>query len=365
MSTRKQEWGIDLPLVLTILALLFFGVVMVYDASVVYAHDVFGGKYHFLILQAVWAIIGVSVAFAVSSLDYRMFREWAPLVMGLALITLVLVLIPGVGSKVQGARRWIRMGSIGFQPTELAKLGLVLYLSTWMTSLKQGQRGWSALGPFLVLLGVLVGLVMLQPDFGTAMILAVIGLTTYFISGASPVFFLAGLPALAAAALAFIWFSPYRRQRLLTFLAPGQSNYLTSGYHIYQVLVALGSGGLFGLGLGQSRQKYEYLPEVSGDSIFAIVGEEMGFVGAVLVVSLFMFLVYRGIQIAKQAPDDFGRLLAAGLTAWIGVQVFVNLAAMTGLLPLTGVPLPLISYGGSSLVVTLVGLGMLLSVSRG
>lgn len=361
---RLPQKRFDTSFLLTILALLFFGIIMVYDASVVYAYDIFGGKYHFLVLQLVWAGLGLVVMFVVAFTDYKFLRKVAPSFFIFCLFCLVIVLIPGIGSKVMGARRWIRFGSVGFQPSELVKLGFTIYLASWLTSKRRGSSPKTNPLPFVGLLFALVGLVMLQPDFGTAVIIASIGIIIYFISGAPVWYFLVGAPVLAGTALAFIFSSTYRRQRLMTFLSPSQADPLGAGYHIQQALIALGSGGFFGLGLGQSRQKYEYLPEVSGDSIFAIIGEELGFVGAVVIIALFIFLIYRGVRIAQNAKDEFGQLLATGIISWIALQMIVNVAAITGLIPLTGAPLPLISYGGSSLVFTLAGLGVVLNVSR-
>lgn len=361
----KPARKFDTPFLLVTLALLFLGVLMVYDASIVYAQGVFGGKYYFLVLQFIWAVFGLAAMLGVSLVDYHRLRKIAPLFLGVCVFFLVIVLVPGIGSKVMGARRWIRFGQVGFQPSELAKLGFTLYLASWLTSKKRSKSGSKNPLHFCVLVGLLVGLVMLQPDFGTAMIIASIGVIIYFISGASILYFILGGPLLVGLALLFIFSSSYRRQRLMTFLLPSQSDPLGAGYHIRQALIALGSGGLFGLGLGQSRQKYEYLPEVSGDSIFAIVGEELGFFGAMLLLGLFLFLVYRGVVIAQNAKDEFGQLLTIGVISWIAIQTFINIAAVTGLIPLTGAPLPLISYGGSSLVFIMMGLGVVLSVSRG
>jgi len=273
-----------------------------------------------------------------------------------ALLSLIVVLIPGVGTKVLGARRWLVVGPVRFQPAEFAKLAFVLYLSTFWSSKR-------SLWPFLIILVVLLGLIMLEPDLGTAVVLATTSLLVYFVSGA-PLLSLAlvGLVGLLGGA-GLILLSPYRRERFSTFLNPTHDP-LGASYHIRQILIAIGSGGWFGVGLGQSRQKYEYLPEVSTDSIFAVIAEELGFIGGLVILILFLILIWRGMKIAKEAPDEFGKILAVGLISWIGFQALVNLAAMVALVPLTGIPLPFISYGGSSLVLSLTGMGILANIAR-
>ncbi|MFH1289374.1 MAG: FtsW/RodA/SpoVE family cell cycle protein, partial [Patescibacteria group bacterium] len=245
---------------------------------------------------------------------------------------------------------------ISFQPAELAKLAFIIYLSAFFSKKK-------AFLPFAVLTCVLVALIMLQPDLGTAVILTVSGLIIYFVSGASIVL-LAGVSLVGfASALVMILLSSYRKQRLLTFFNPDKDP-LGASYHLRQILLALGSGGLFGLGLGQSRQKYNYLPAATTDSIFAVIAEEVGFIGAAVVIIAFLFYIYKALMIAKQAPDKFGMLLAVGIASWIGVQALINLAVIVSLVPLTGTPLPFISYGGSSLVLVLAASGILVNISR-
>jgi len=367
----------DYPLLLAIIVLLMFGIVMVYDASVVYAYDVFGGKYHFLLLQASWVLIGVAVFLFTYNAKISLWERISLPLFLVSLFFLILVLIPTpFAPEVYGARRWIvlnpgqllpaipLLGRVSFQPTDLAKFSFILYLSSVLTSIdKRGTRKRSPL-ILLTLLFVLGGLIILEPDFGTTMLITATGVLVYFISGAPFIYFLAGVPAIIATALGFIFSSPYRKQRLLTFLNPDLSDPLSVGYHAQQIAIALGSGGLTGIGLGQSRQKYGYLPEVTADSIFAIIGEELGLVGALLLVALFVFIIYRGFSIAKRQKDKYTNLLAAGITSIFMFQVFLNLSAMVRLVPLTGVPLPLVSYGGSSMIFTLAGLGILLKISR-
>lgn len=356
VTLRSPVKNPDWLLAGTIFCLTVFGLVMVANASVVEAARDFGDKLHFLKLQGRWVFIGM-VAFAVmAKIDYHRLKAAALPLLLFCLASLILVLIPGISQEIMGARRWLGFGILRYQPGELTKLSLIVYLSTLLASRK---TTW----PFLVLLGVVIGLIMLEPDLGTTVIIGATALTIYFVSGA-PLWLMgaiAGTGILGGAAM--ILGSAYRRARLMTFLNP-ERDPLGASYHIRQVLLALGSGGIFGIGLGQSRQKYQFLPEVTTDSIFAVIAEELGFIGGSLVVVAFLILVWRGIRIAVRAPDELGRLLAVGLTAWFGFQALVNLAAMVALVPLTGVPLPFISYGGSSLVLALTGAGILVNISK-
>jgi cell division protein FtsW len=362
---RPAAGPVDRVLWVTTAAVLALGMVMVLSASFTTAsaapyHD----PYYFLKRQALWCALGL-VAFAVCQrVDYHRWRDLAPLVLGGTLFLLLAVLVPGVGRHVQGSRRWLGFGPAVFQPSELAKLTMVVYVSAFLAqrgaSVRRFARG--AL-PVLALVGLAALLILLEPDLGTAAALVATSLVLLYVAGVPLAqfggIFGAALPLLAGA----IFSSPYRRQRFVAFLNP-RANPLGSGYHILQSLYALGSGGLFGVGLGLSRQKYFYLPEQYTDFIFAIVGEELGLVGGLLVLALFGVLIWRGYRIAASAPDMFGTLLAAGITTMLAVQAIVNIGVVTAVLPITGIPLPMISYGGSSLVFTLAGLGMLASVSR-
>ncbi len=361
---RKSSFKPDLPFLITVVALLVFGLLMVYDSSVVYAHDVFGGKYHFLLLHVWWVLAGSAVAFFVYSLDYHIWERFSLLLFILTIFMLVLVLLPGVGVQVWGATRWIDVGKFNVQPTEVLKFTFILYVSSWLSSLGTSKKKRYSLLMFLGILAVVFVPILLQPDLGTALVVGAIGVCLYFVSGAPLWHFFAIFMVAFVGGSSLIFSSAYRRERLLTYFNPGQADPLGSGYHINQILIALGSGGLTGLGVGNSRQKYLYLPSVTMDSIFAVVGEEFGFIGAAFFIILFGFLFWRGFYIANRAPDKFGKLLACGVVSWFAIQTLVNLAAMTALVPLTGIPLPLISYGGSSTIINLAGVGLLLSVSR-
>lgn len=348
---KPDRWLFGLTLLLSL-----FGLLMVYNASTVEAFRDFGDPYHFLKNQAVWLGVGWLGLTVTSFLNYRIFKQLALPLLVLNLFLLVLVLIPGIGVEIKGARRWLNLGFLMFQPTETLKTTFILYLAVWLKEKR-------SLLSFLALVGLVLGLVILQPDLGTAIVIVGSAFLVYYLSGAQ-VFrlFLVSL-LLFAVGIGLIWLSPYRRARLLTFLNPA-ADPLGSSYHVRQVLLALGSGGLTGVGLGQSRQKYQYLPEATTDSIFAVVAEEIGFIGGVVVIGAFLLLIYRGLMVAARAQDEFGRLASAGIISWLAIQTLVNLAAMVALVPLTGIPLPLISYGGSSLIVTLVSLGLLISISR-
>src|SRR3989344_2587339 len=340
--------GFDKKLLFTVLALVIFGVVMVANASVVDAVRTFGDELFFAKRQVLRAVGGLIIMLVLSRIPYQIWNKLALPIIGITVILLVAVLIPGVGTDALGARRWINIGFIDLQPAEFAKLALCIYFAHLFAKRQ-------AFLPFIFALSLTVGLVMLEPDMGTAAII-------YFVSGANLGYLLTLIPIGLIASAIFILTSDYRRERVLTFLNPS-ADPLGTSYHIRQVLIALGSGGIFGLGLGQSRQKYLFLPEPATDSIFAIIGEEFGFVGGLAVIILFSCLVWRGLSIAARGNDPFGRLLAVGITSWIGIQAFINLSAMVALLPLTGVPLPFLSYGGSALVFNLAAMGILLNIS--
>jgi len=352
LKPKKPDW----VLASAAIALTVFGVIMVYNASVVEAYDLFADKYYFLKLQAIWAGLGLAALVLAAFVPLNWIKSLAALILGVNVLLLIAVLIPGIGTLSHGARRWINLGSFNLQPTELIKLSLGIYLAAWLS---KARSFWL----YLVILGLILGLVMLQPDLGTAIVIIVSGFLVYFASGA-PLFYITAFGVLGMlSGLGLIFSSQYRRQRVLTFLNP-QSDPLGSSYHVLQALIAIGSGGFWGLGLGQSRQKYQFLPQATTDSIFAIIAEETGFIGAALVILLLFLVVSRALKIAKTAPDSFAKLLAVAIACWIGVQSLINLAAMLSLLPLTGVPLPFISYGGSSLIVTLAAIGLLLNISR-
>jgi cell division protein FtsW len=383
----QSNFSMDKTLMGLIVALLLIGVIMIHNATVIYSQGLFGEAYRFVFLQIAWILIGLFGFYLFARFDYRNIGNLAFLFLIITLVPLVVLgllggltrvgLIPCSDSIafapcVNGAYRWFYlnpppfpkipfMGILGFQPSELAKLSIVLYLSVQIS--KHIKNGNTPFWIYLATAGLTSALVILQPNMSTAVLIFLIATTIYFTSGASLRYLFATLPALGVGGFLFMLISPYHRERFITFSGENVDQDLTLAYHIKQILIALGSGGLLGVGFGQSRQKFQYLPEVSADSIFAIIGEELGFIGTTLVVLLFCFFIYKGLTIAKQAPDLLGRLLAVGITSWVGLQFCINVAAMTKIIPLTGVPLPLISYGGSSMVFTLIGLGILSNIA--
>lgn len=341
-----------------VLFLLFFGVLMVYEASSVSAAVDFGDKYYFLKEQLKWAVLGTVVMFTVAFIDYRRYYILAVPILLITLFFLLLVFVPGLGVKALGAHRWINFRIFILQPSELTKLASIIYLSAWL-SLKEKGRFLA----FLLLTGTLVALVLLEPDLGTAFVIISVSLAVYFISGAPLKHFAALLPVSILGVIGLALSAPYRFRRLTTFLNPN-SDPLGASYHIRQILISLGSGGLLGVGLGKSRQKFAYLPEATTDSIFAIIAEELGFIGSLAIIAVFFILIYRGFQIAQKAPDTFGKLIGSGIICWIAIQSLVNLGSMVALVPLTGIPLPFISYGGSSLVIMMTACGVVLNIER-
>lgn len=350
---RVDWWLIGL-----VLALSVFGLIMVGNASVAEAYRDFGDKFYYLRLQIRWAILGLVTFLLAAKINYHRLKILAIPLLIFTLIALITVLASSLGVKALGAKRWLDIGGFRFQPAELAKFAFILWSAAFLSN-----KAKKKLLPFMIILGLLIVLIMLGPDLGTTVIIVASALVVWFASGA-PIwqFGLMGLIGLLGGA-GLIVSSPYRKERLLTFLNPTRDP-LGASYHIRQILIALGSGGLTGLGLGQSRQKFEYLPAVTTDSIFAVIAEELGFIGGVIILIIFLILIWRGFKIALEAPDEFGCLLAVGITAWVGLQALVNLAAMVALVPLTGIPLPFISYGGSSLILALTGMGILVNISK-
>jgi cell division protein FtsW len=349
---------IDLILLISVLFLTFFGLFMIYDASSFVAFRDFVDKYHFVKDQIFWIILGLGTLLFFSRFDYHRLYNLALPILLIAIGLLVAVFIPGIGVKVLGASRWIDLKFTTLQPSEFVKIALAIYLAAWFSKKEKG-RVWS----FLLLLGLIIGLVILEPDMGTAVIILVEGIVLYFLSGAKLIYFAILTPVLGVLGFLFAKLEPYRAARISAYLNFNQ-DISGSSYHVRQILIALGSGGLTGVGLGNSLQKYAYLPENATDSIFAIVAEELGFIGALFIIIIFVVIVWRGFYIAMNSKDPFGKLLAGGITTFLAMQIIINLAAQTALLPLTGIPLPFISYGGSALIINLTAIGILLNIAR-
>lgn len=354
----------DMVLIVLIAILTIIGLISISSASVVMSRTVAGQSNYYFFAQAAAAAIGLVALVIFSKIDYRFWAKVAPLLLGLSIVLLIAVFLPGIGFAHNGASRWINLGFMNLQPSEPIKLALILFLASWFE--KKGddvQDLYKGTLPFLAIVGVIAGLVLLQPDMGTTSVIVSTAGIMFLLAGAS-MRHVVGLIGLAIAGVwGLILIAPYRLARLTTFLDPSADS-SGAGYQIQQALVAIGSGGLLGLGFGRSRQKFNYLPEAATDSIFAVIAEELGLIRSSIIVFIILLFVIRGYKIAKDAPDVFARLVAAGITTWIAAQSFINLLAILGLMPLTGVPLPFISYGGTSLAMLLAACGILLNISK-
>jgi len=361
----EKRFHFDKPLFIISGIILIFGLIMLYSASIAVGFERFGDANYFIKKQMIYLVIGLVLMFVVYKIDYHFFEKWSLILFIFSIFLLLLVLFQGFGIEGQGAQRWLNLGIFGFQPSELVKLTLILYMGAWLS-----ERGQSVIGslkgglfPFVSVLIVLAFLIIKQPDLGSLIIICAIGIAMFFLGGASIKHIFAIIVAMGLSVAAAIALAPYRMRRLMSFIDPSLDPQ-GAGYHIKQALLAVGSGGFLGLGLGQSRQKFLYLPEVVGDSLFAVIAEELGFVFSIIIILLFLGFFWRSIVISRKAPDNFGKLVAIGIGTWICLQAFVNIGAMLGILPLTGLTLPLMSYGGSSLIVTMISVGILLNISK-
>lgn len=360
----KTKNAPDFILLIATFTLLIIGVIMVYSASAAWAHYKFEDSFFFAKRQLFFAGLGVFAMLFMMNVDYWTWRKWSKVLLIICFILLIVVLIPGVGLVRGGARSWLGVGAFSIQPSEFMKMAMIVFLAKYLsehqkkiTSFKKG------LVPSLSLVLLAFGLIMLQPDLGTGAVMVGTCVVMIFVSGARISHFV-GLAMIGVIGLVgLILSAPYRMKRITSFLDPW-SDPLGSGFQIIQSLYAIGPGGLLGLGLGESRQKYFYLPEPQTDFIFAILSEELGFIGGFIVIALFGVLLWRGIRIALGAPDLFGSFLAVGIISMVAIQVMINIGVVTGLMPVTGITLPLLSYGGSSLTLMLVSIGVLLNISR-
>jgi cell division protein FtsW len=344
--------------------LLGFGLVMILSASSVSSYTQYGSSFLFFKRQLLWAAMGVAGMLIASRIDYRRWRSGGWILLLISFGGLILVLHPAFGTRVGGSSRWLGIGSIRVQPSELAKLALLLVAADVCVR-KQGKMTTlrEVVLPLGVIAAAITGLIMLQPDLGTMLIIAMITFVVIFVGGVPmPLLGTIGLMG-AVGAIGLALTEGYRRARLFSFLNPFKDP-LNAGYQSVQSLIAIGSGGISGVGLGASRQKWLYVPNAHTDFIFAILGEELGLFGTLAVIGLFVGFAYAGVRVARRAPDPFGRLVAIGITVWIVGQGIVNMGAVTGLLPITGVPLPLVSFGGSALVISLVAIGILANIAR-
>ncbi|EKD49829.1 MAG: hypothetical protein ACD_63C00036G0001 [uncultured bacterium] len=359
IKSHKPDYLVNI----LVFILVVFGLVMVSSASVVQSFENTGDTYYYFKHQLIWGVIfGLIAMFAASRVYYGYWRKVGALLLVIMFILLIAVLI--LGREMGGSRSWIVLGSLSFQPAEFVKLMFVIYLAVWFEKrrkkLKSFQEGFV---PFLFLLVAVAVLIVLQPDLGTLSVILLTAVVVFYVSGAKIGHIGTILGASILGLFALMKIFPHAATRFTAFMHP-ELDPQGIGYQINQALLAIGSGGVFGLGLGNSRQKFNYLPEASGDSIFAIVGEELGFIWAILLIVIFVVIAYKGFQIAKRSSDVFGKLIAVGITTWIVFQAFINIAGILNLIPFTGIPLPFISYGGSSMFATLLAMGVLSNISR-
>lgn len=352
----------DIIIFFTTILLLSVGIIMVFSAS--YYDTIEHDPYLYVRKQLTWGLISIAALLVMMKVDYFRLKPYVNIAFIATLVLLVLVLVPGIGVEIKGSSRWINLGFTNLQPSELMKLALTFFLAKNLS--KRNTRidhFFTDLGPYLLLFGIIGALIMMEPDLGTTMAILLTAMVLLFTAGIrwSHIFVL-GVTGIASAALLIIQ-EPYRWNRIVGYLDPW-AHASKEGYQTINSLYALGSGGLFGMGLGNSRQKLDFLPEQHTDFIFAILGEELGFVGAIFVILLFFILAWRGYKVALTCPDAFGSLLAVGITTMVVFQAFINMGVVTGLLPVTGISLPFISYGGSSLLLSMVGIGVLLNISR-
>ena len=363
---RREQHQPDYTILVAVVALAAIGILMVYSSSAMSAYVQYDDPFKIVGPQLVWALLGIVAMVVMSRTDYRILRLVSIPMYVVAFVLLVLVLLPGFGIRIGGSARWLQIGPLpAIHPAEFAKLALVVYLAHWFARRGTGLRSfWRGTVPFLIVFGPVVFLVLREPDLGTSAVIGLTAFTMFFVAGAN----LVHLALMSAAGLTLVGFvvslTPYQLERVRTFIDPW-SDPQGTGFHTIQGLLALGLGGLFGAGLGESRSAGGlFLPNASNDFIFAIIGEEFGLIGAGLVIILFLVIAYQGVRTALAAPDTFGALLAAGVTAWISLQAFINIGVVVSLLPVTGITLPFISAGGSSLIISFAAVGILLSVSR-
>lgn len=345
--------------------LTLFGLIALASASAVVSYEKFGSSFYLVRHQLIFGLLpGLILFFIALRIPYTVWRKLAVPFLIIIIALLVLVLIPGVGQKFGGSRSWFTIGTVSFQPSEFAKLGLILYLAAWFEAKREVVKDFRAtFVPFSILVGVIGLLIILQPDIGTLAVLGAAVLFLAFVAGVRLAHLSGALGAGVLLFLTLIKIAPYRTARLASFIHP-ELDPQGIGYHINQALLAVGSGGLFGQGFGQSRQKFRYLPEVTGDSIFPVMAEELGFIASAGFIILIAALLWRMFRLADRAPDYFSRFAIMGIAGWLGIQSFVNIGSTIGVLPLTGLPLPFVSYGGTALAAALAGAGIVGSISR-
>lgn len=357
---------IDYKLLLVVLGLVGFGLVMIASASAIRSYEVTDGATNnfFLYQQGISLFFGILALIFFASINYKFWQKYGFWFLILTLVLLISVFIPGLSHPLNNSYRWVSISNLFFQPAEIAKLFFIIYLASFLSSKKEHIKSfWSGFLPFIVVLVLVGGLVVAEPDLGTAAVFILVGIAMFFIAGANFFHLITLIPIGVLGMWIAIKTAPYRLARIIAFFNPGEDK-LGIAYHSRQALIAIGSGGWWGLGFGNSIQKYNYLPDPMSDSIFAVIAEELGFIRTTVILMILGFFIWIAYQISRRAPDDFSKLLAAGITTWFAVQILINIAAMLGVLPLTGIPLPFISYGGSALIVNLAAVGILLNISK-
>ena len=364
-ATVGRRHGPDYGLLAVLSVLVVLGLIFVYSSSYALGYAQYGDANYFVKRQALYLALGVITMLVTMTVDYHVLMRLSPLIMFVALVLLAATVVPGVGFEQNGARRWIALGPLPpLQPSEFAKLAVLVYMAAWLAAKGEIVRDLSlGVAPFVCMVGLIGALIMFEPDMGTAMMIAMITGTLFFVAGARLVHMISLMAATLVMASVLIASGGYRMERILSFTS-AEDHAEGVGFHTLQLLLAFGSGGIGGLGLGVSRQKFFYIPGSHTDGVLAIVGEELGFLGVTIVLGLFAVLLWRGLRIARRAPDRFGSLLAVGVIAWVAFQTIINIGGVTRSIPLTGIPLPFLSYGGSSMLALMVAMGILLSISR-
>ena len=364
-ALKRERHQADYTILVTVIALVAIGILMVYSSSAMKAYLEDDDTLGIVGPQIGWAALGVAAMATMMRVDYRYLRMISVPVYIIAVVLLILVFVPSLNIVVGGSARWLKIGPLpAIPPAEIAKLAMVIYLAHWFAKRGTKVRGfWSGTFPFLIITAPILALVFREPDLGTTMVLGLTAVTMFYLAGAN-LAHLAAMAVFAAFAIIAAGLRGYQIERIQSWLNPW-ADPMGKGFHTIQGLLALGLGGLFGAGLGESRLAGGlFLPNASNDYIFAIIGEEFGLIGAAMVIGLFVLLAYSGIRVALAAPDTFGALLAAGITAWLCIQAFINIGVVVALIPVTGITLPFISAGGSSLTISLAAVGILLSISR-
>lgn len=361
---KQKIKPVDKPLLILTIALIITGLAMLWSASTVESQKQFGNSSYFALQSLIGIGLGAVAMWFASKIDYHFWKKIIPVALVVSLLALIAVKIPGLGFSANGATRWISIGPLFFQPSEPAKLALILYLASWISSRYQEMReSWRGIIPPLLMCLVFSLMILWQPDMGTMLSVLAITLGMLFAGGINLKRLWTIIGVGIVGLLIMIKLEPYRMRRITAFINPS-ADPLNASYQIKQAMLAIGSGGIFGYGYGASRQKYSYLPETLNDSIFAVVAEELGFVRVTAILALFTAFIIRGLRVAKRAPDSFGKMLGIGIITSIAANTVINVGAITGLLPLTGIPLPFFSYGSSAMIINMAGIGILLNISR-